>query len=179
MEGAVTIKDRRFRPYLSEEKIAVAVRGIAEKINNELAGEFPIFLVVLNGAFMFAADLLKQVNIPCEISFVRVSSYKGMSNTGPFRELIGLNEDVNGRTVVIVEDIVDSGKTLAHLSSILKTQGARNVKVASALFKSDAYTRSEPIDYIGFSIPNDFVVGYGMDFDGQGRNLRDIHILES
>jgi hypoxanthine phosphoribosyltransferase len=102
-----------------------------------------------------------------------------MASTGQFRELIGLAEDVKDRKVVIVEDIVDSGKTLAHLSSILKYQGATQVKVASVLFKSEAYTRAEPVDYIGFTIPNDFVVGYGMDYDGQGRNLRDIHILAS
>jgi hypoxanthine phosphoribosyltransferase len=179
MSGYVTIKDKQFRPFLPEERIRSAVASLAEKMNADLAGEFPLFLVVLNGAFVFAADLLRQVSIPCEVTFIRVSSYKGMASTGQFREIIGLAEDVKDRTVVIVEDIIDSGKTLEHLTSILKYQGAKGVKVASMLFKKESYSRSEPLDYIGFEIPSDFVVGYGMDYDGEGRNLKDIHILTS
>lgn len=177
MSQALTIKDRQFRPFLTQKQIAQGVKEMAGKINAELAEDFPLFIVVLNGAFMFAADLLREITIPCEVTFIRVSSYKGMQSTGQFRELIGLAEEVKDRNVVIVEDIVDSGKTLAHLTSILTYQGAARVRVASALFKRDSYTRTEPVDYVAFDIPSDFVVGYGMDYEGQGRNLRDIHIL--
>jgi hypoxanthine phosphoribosyltransferase len=179
MGEPILIRDKQFSAYLGEEKIRVAVKEMAARMNVELKDEFPLFLVVLNGAFIFAADLLREVTIPCEVSFVKISSYRGMVSTGQFRELVGLSEDVKDRTVVVVEDIIDSGRTLDHLTSILKYQGARAVLSASALFKREAYTRTEPVNYIGFEIANDFVVGYGMDYEGQGRNLKDIHILSS
>lgn len=175
MSQLITIKDKQFKPYIGAQKINEAVKNIAQKINSELNNEFPIFLVVLNGSFMFAADLLREVTIPCEISFIKLSSYSGTSSSGTVSELIGLNEDLNGRTVVIVEDIVDSGNTLEKLmGSLSKT---KQIKVATAFFKPEAYKKKHSIDYVGITIKNEFVVGYGLDYDGQGRNLKDIYIL--
>lgn len=146
-------------------------------ISNELKNELPLFLVVLNGSFMFAADLLKEVNIPCEVSFVKLSSYSGTSSTGTVNELIGLKENISGRTVVIVEDIVDSGLTIKRLCDALGKKKAGRILIVTALFKEECYKENVRIDYIGFKIPSDFVVGYGLDYDGLGRNLKDIHIL--
>jgi hypoxanthine phosphoribosyltransferase len=177
MSAAVVIKDKRFRPFISEQSIAVAVKGVAESINAELVKEFPLFLVVLNGAFMFASDLLKEVDIPCEVSFIRVSSYEGTASTGKVNSIMGISEELKDRTVVIVEDIVDTGRTLDFLVNDLRGRGVRTLRVATALLKPDRYKSKQPVDYVGFSIPDDFVVGYGMDYDGQGRNLKDIHVL--
>lgn len=177
MSQLITIKDKQFKPYISQQKIAETVRGLAGKIDSDLRNEFPLFLAVLNGSFMFAADLLKEVTIPCEISFVKVSSYRGLQSSGQTEELIGLNENLEGRTVVIVEDIVDSGLTLETLHQILVKKGVKQIKTATILMKPDAYTKKYSVDYIGFRIPNDFVVGYGLDYDGLGRNLKEIHVL--
>lgn len=175
MSQLITIKDKQFKPYIGAQQIHEAVKNIAKKINSELNNDFPIFLVVLNGSFMFAADLLREVTIPCEISFIKLSSYSGTSSSGTVTELIGLNEDLNGRTVVIVEDIVDSGNTLGKLlNSLSKT---KQIKIAAALFKPEAYKKEHSIDYVGLTIKNEFVIGYGLDYDGQGRNLKDIYIL--
>lgn len=175
MSQLITIKDKQFKPYISAPAIHEAVKNIAKKINAELTNDFPIFLVVLNGSFMFAADLLREVTIPCEISFIKLSSYSGTSSSGNVSELIGLNEDLSGRTVVVVEDIVDSGNTLEKLMSALSK--TKQIKVAAALFKPEAYKKKHDIDYVGLTIKNEFVVGYGLDYDGQGRNLKDIYIL--
>jgi hypoxanthine phosphoribosyltransferase len=177
MSHFITIKDKQFKPYITEQRIADAVKNVARSINTELKDEFPIFLAVLNGSFMFAADLLKEINIPCEISFIKVASYQGTASTGAVNELIGLNEDVSGRTVVILEDIVDSGITIEKLIELLKEKKVKQLKIATILFKPSAYKKQHKIDYIGFSIPNDFVVGYGLDYEGLGRNLKEIHVL--
>ena len=154
-----------------------AVRKIANAINEDLKDAHPVFLVVLNGSFMFASDLLKEITIPCQVSFIKVASYSGLSSIGNVGELIGLNEDLKNRTVVIVEDIVDSGLTIERLVKILKTKSVKKIKVATALFKPNAYRKKIILDYIGLEIPNDFVIGYGLDYDGYGRNLKQIHIL--
>lgn len=177
MSQLISIKDKQFKPYITQQEIAGAVKGLAEKINWELKDEFPLFLAVLNGSFMFAADLLKEVQIPCEVSFIKVSSYSGLTSSGRADELIGLKEEVKGRTVVIVEDIVDSGLTLERIHQILIERGVKQIKTATILMKPDAYTKKYSVDYIGFRIPNDFVVGYGLDYDGLGRNLKEIHVL--
>lgn len=177
MNQLVTIKDKQFKPYILQQQISVAVKKIADLINVDLKAELPIFLVVLNGAFMFAADLLKEINIPCEISFIKVASYFGTSSTGNVAELIGLTENLSGRTVVIVEDIVDTGITIERLSDILLKKNVKQIKVATALMKPGSYHKQIKIDYVGLQIKNEFVVGYGLDYDGQGRNLKDIHIL--
>jgi hypoxanthine phosphoribosyltransferase len=177
MNGLITIKDKQFKPFISKEKIALAVGRIAASINKELKDVNPLFLAVLNGSFVFAADLLREIKIPCEISFVKLSSYEALGSTGKVSELIGLKENVVGRTVVIIEDIVDSGITIETLVRQLQEKNAHTIKIATILMKPAAYTKKIPIDYIGFEIANDFVIGYGLDYDGQGRNLNEIHVL--
>jgi hypoxanthine phosphoribosyltransferase len=178
VSALVTIKDKTFRPYISEQQIRSAVGELASAINRDLAGETPVFLVVLNGSFMFASDLLKEINIPCELSFIKVASYHGTNSAGSVTELIGLTEDLGGRTVVIVEDIVDTGTTVEKLISVLAKKNVKQVKIASALFKPEAYKKEYKIDYPGIKIGNEFVVGYGLDYDGQGRNLKEIYVLD-
>jgi hypoxanthine phosphoribosyltransferase len=173
----ITIKDKQFKPFIPCAKIAAAVTKLAGKINSDLNDDLPVFLVVLNGSFMFASDLLKEVNIPCEISFIKVASYHGTSSSGSVSELIGLTEDLAGRTVVIVEDIVDTGTTLEKVIDILEKKKVKQIKVACALFKPEAYKKKFKIDYPGIEIGNDFVVGYGLDYDGCGRNLKEIYVL--
>lgn len=177
MSQVITLKDKQFKPYITQQKIAGAVKNLASAINTDLADEFPVFLAVLNGSFMFASDLLKEITIACEISFIKLASYSGLSSTGNVTELIGLTENISGRTVVIVEDIVDSGITLEKLMGVLKNKGVKQIKIATILFKPDSYKKEYQVDYIGFNIPNDFVVGYGLDYEGLGRNLKEIHVL--
>lgn len=175
----VTLKDKTFVPYISSDKISGSVYQMAQKINSDLVNDMPLFLVVLNGSFMFAADLLKEVKIPCEISFIKLASYHGTSSTGTVTEMIGLTEEIKGRTVVIIEDIVDTGITLDKLVSLLNKKEVRQIKVATFLLKPDAYKKDIKIDYVGIEIPNDFVVGYGLDYDGLGRNMKEVFVLES
>lgn len=175
----VTLKDKTFVPYITSDKIAESVKQVAQKINADLASENPLFLVVLNGSFMFAADLLKEVTIPCEISFIKLASYHGTSSTGTVTEMIGLTEEVKGRTIVVVEDIVDTGVTIEKLVTLLTKKEVKQIKIASFLLKPDAYKKDTKIDYVGMEIPNDFVVGYGLDYDGLGRNMKDIFVLEA
>ncbi len=174
----VTLKDKTFVPYITADKIAESVKKMAVKINTDLVNDMPLFLVVLNGSFMFAADLLKEVTIPCEISFIKLASYHGTSSTGTVTEMIGLTEEIKGRTIVVVEDIVDTGVTLEKLMILLTKKEVKQVKVASFLFKPEAYTKDRVVDYVGMEIPNDFVVGYGLDYDGLGRNMKEIFVLE-
>ena len=148
-------------------------------MNEELAGKKPLFLVVLNGAFMFAADLLREIDIPCEVSFVRVSSYEGTTTTGKVKQLIGLNENIEGRTLVIVEDIIDSGITMREMLRMLNEKNPADVRVASLFVKPGNLQVELDIHYRCFDIANDFIVGYGLDYDQEGRNLPDIYkILE-
>ena len=177
MSQVITIKDKQFKPFISQQKIADAVKKLAGAINTELKDDSPVFLAVLNGSFMFAADLLKEISIPCEITFVKLASYQGTTSTGQVSELIGLSENLSGRTVVIIEDIVDSGLTLERLTEMLQKKNVKQIKVATILLKPSSYTRSIKVDYIGFNIANDFVVGYGLDYEGLGRNLKEIHVL--
>lgn len=174
----VTLKDKTFVPYITSDKILESVKQVALKINADLANENPLFLVVLNGSFMFAADLLKEVTIPCEISFIKLASYHGTSSTGTVTEMIGLTEEVKGRTVIIIEDIVDTGVTIEKLVLLLTKKEVKQIKIASFLLKPDAYKKATKIDYVGMEIPNDFVVGYGLDYDGLGRNMKDIYVLD-
>ena len=174
----VTLKDKTFVPYITSDKILESVKLVAEKINSDLANENPLFLVVLNGSFMFAADLLKEVTIPCEISFIKLASYHGTSSTGTVTEMIGLTEEVKGRTIVVIEDIVDTGVTIEKLVTLLTKKEVKQIKIASFLLKPEAYKKSTKIDYIGMEIPNDFVVGYGLDYDGLGRNMKNIYVLD-
>jgi len=175
----VTLKDKTFVPYISSDKISERVNQIAQKINSDLLNDMPLFLVVLNGSFMFAADLLKEINIPCELSFIKLASYHGTTSTGVVTEMIGLTEEIKGRTVVIVEDIVDTGVTLEKLVTLLIKKEVKQIKVATFLLKPDAYKKDIKVDYVGMEIPNEFVVGYGLDYDGLGRNMKEVYVLDS
>jgi hypoxanthine phosphoribosyltransferase len=177
MSHVITINDKQFKPYIAQQKMADAVKAIADRINEELKDELPIFLAVLNGSFMFASDLLKEISIPCEISFIKVASYQGLSSSGAVTELIGLTENLSGRTVVILEDIVDTGITIEKLVDVLNQKQVKQIKIATALLKAEAYTKKIKIDYVGHNIRNEFVIGYGLDYNGLGRNLKEIHIL--
>jgi len=173
----VRVKDKDFRLFLSAETIQENIRLVAKKINEELVDKNPLFLAVLNGSFMFAADLMKQVTIPCQISFVKLASYEGMQSGGTIREVFGLSEKIEGRTVVVVEDIVDSGRTMQQLIASLETRNPEEIRIATLLFKPEALQCELHLDYVVFEIPNDFVVGYGLDYDGYGRNLKDVYTL--
>lgn len=171
----VTLKDRTFSLSMTAAEIQNAVAILADQLNRDMQGSTPLFLVILNGSFMFAADLMKRITLPCEVSFVKLASYSGNQSTGAVKKLIGLNEDMKGRDVVILEDIIDSGITMDHLLEQLKDQAPASVRIVTFLFKPNAFQKSFPIDYVGISIPNDFIVGYGLDYDGLGRNLPDIY----
>lgn len=171
----VQVRDKTFKISITAQEIEVAVGKIAAEINNDFVDKNPLFLVVLNGAFMFASDLLKKITIPCEISFVKLSSYVGTQTTSTVRELIGLDEVLHDRSVVIVEDIIDTGITMGVTTDKLKKLEAKEVKIATLLFKPEAFQRDYNIDYIGIEISNDFIVGYGLDYDGNGRNLPEIY----
>lgn len=173
----IQIKDKEFALSIPESDILAAVKRVGEDINKDLMGTNPLFICVLNGAFMFAGDLMKTINIPCEITFVKLSSYEGIYTTGAVKEIIGLNESVVDRNVVVVEDIVDTGITMEKILSSLKAKGAKSIRVATFLQKPDALQRDIQIDYIAMKIPNDFIVGYGLDYDGFGRNLKDIYTV--
>lgn len=173
----VKVLDKNFREFIGSDKIALRISEIADKINSELKGRNLLFIGVLNGSFLFAADLYRLIKLPSQISFLKLSSYDGMESTGKIRRLIGLNEDIKGRTIVIIEDIIDSGMTLQGIIADLKEKGVEEIKIASLLLKPEAYKGDYNIDYIGFEIPNDFVVGYGLDYDGFGRNLDSIYTL--
>lgn len=175
MKESITINDKQFDLFIEHEVIEHEIRRVAQQINAELADRNPIFLAVLNGAFMFAAELMKEVSIPCEITFVRLASYKGTSSTNQVTEVLGLNEDIEGRLVVIVEDIVDSGATMASLLQELAVFKPAEVKIATLLFKPAAMKKKLQLDYVALEIPNDFIVGYGLDYNGYGRNLKDIY----
>jgi hypoxanthine phosphoribosyltransferase len=175
----LVIKNKPFSVFLSSKEINLAVEKVANQMNTDFAGQSPLFLIVLNGAFMFASDLMKKITIGCELSFVKVSSYEGMSSTTNLKQLIGLVEDVKGRTIVIIEDIIDTGVTMEGILNYLKPMGPRDIKIATLLYKPEAFTKTYKIDYVGTEVPNKFLVGYGLDYDGEGRNLQDIYILDS
>ena len=173
------IKDLTFEPYLSQESIQQEIVRLAEDINSNYAEDDPIFIAVLNGAFIFMADLARHISIPSEITFVKVKSYEQLQSTGEHREFIGLEVSVTNRHIIVVEDIVDSGNTIQFLIEKLQKLNPASVSVATLLFKPDALQHTINVDYVGFQIPNDFVVGYGLDYDGYGRNLPDIYKLKS
>lgn len=176
----VKLKDKEFRVSIPQEKIQSAIKEMAKKINNDYKDkEVPLFISILNGSFMFTADLFKYIDFTCEVTFLKLTSYKGTASTGAVRQLIGVNEAIEGRDVIVLEDIVDTGITLEQILGQLKSFEPESVRVASLLFKPEAYQKDLTIDYIGMDIPNDFIVGYGLDYDGLGRNLPDIYTLIS
>jgi hypoxanthine phosphoribosyltransferase len=171
----ILVKDKEFKLFLSSDLIQETIKKVAEKINKDLDGKEPLFLAVLNGSFMFASDLMKQITIPCEISFVKLASYEGMQQGGKIREVFGLSERIDGRTVVIIEDIIDSGRTMQQLLDSLNTRNPAEIHIATLLFKPAALQCELKLDYVAFEIPNDFVVGYGMDYDGFGRTYGEVY----
>ena len=174
---AVKIRDKMFRISIPESEIKQRVKALAERINQDLAGKNPLFLAVLNGAYVFAADLMREITIPCEISFVKLASYQGTVSTGKITEVLGINEDLTDRVVVIVEDIVDTGLTMKRMVENLGTRRPAEVHICTLLLKPDKLQVPLDIEYVAMEIPNEFIVGYGLDYDHQGRELRDIYTI--
>ena len=175
--STVKIKDKTFEVSLPEAQIKARIKELAQQMSRDLEGKNPLFLGVLNGAFIFAADLMREMTIPCEISFVKLASYQGTTSTGSIKEVIGINEDLSGRTVVIIEDIVESGLTIKRMMEQLGTRNPASVQVCTLFFKPDRLKEDLKLDYVAFEIPNDFILGYGLDYDQQGRGLKDIYTL--
>jgi hypoxanthine phosphoribosyltransferase len=174
----VKLWDKEFEVSLPYADIQLAIKQMADKMKTDLEGKETLFICILNGAFMFASELMKELELTdAEISFLKLASYIGTSSTGEVKELIGLNEVISGRTVVILEDIVDTGHTIKGVIEQLEGKGAKEVKVATLLFKPDALKVDIKLDYVGLEIPNDFIVGFGLDYDRRGRNLKDIYTL--
>lgn len=173
----VKIKDKSFKTSIPEAEILKKVQVVADRLNKDYEGKTPVFLAVLNGAFIFAADLMRMITVPSEISFVKYASYEGTSSTSSMKTLMGLNHDLAGRHVVILEDIVDSGFTMAHMIEDLKKMNPASVEVCSLLVKPGNLKVDLDINYAVMKIPNDFIVGYGLDYDQEGRNLRDIYTI--
>lgn len=176
----VTLYDKTFRPFIKYEKIIEAIDGVAEKINKDFEGcqDVPVLLCVLNGSIMFMGELMKRLNFNCQTISIKLTSYEGTNSTGRVKQALGLTSDIAGRRVIVVEDIVDTGNTIVELKNILADKGAAESKICTLLLKPDAYKKEEPIDYVAMEIPNDFIVGFGLDYDEIGRNLKDIYILD-
>lgn len=173
----IRVHDKEFEPYLTAEEIHARIRIMAAQINKDYAGKKPLFIAILNGAFMFASDLFKEITIDAEICFIKLASYKGTKSSGHVITAIGLDMDIIGREVIIVEDIVDTGKTLNEFLPQLQHQQPASMSIAALLHKPEATVYPLKIDYLGFTIPNKFVVGYGLDYDGLGRNIGELYRL--
>jgi hypoxanthine phosphoribosyltransferase len=173
----VKVHDKSFETYLDEARILLRIKELAQKINEDYAGKKPLFVAILNGSFMFASDLFKQLNIEAELCFIKLASYKGMKSSGNVVTSIGLDDDLFGKDVVIVEDIVDTGKTLHNFLPKLEHMQPNSMRIATLLHKPEATAYPLKLDYVGFDIPNKFVVGYGLDYDGLGRNFKEIYQL--
>ena len=171
----VQVKDKQFELFISEDKLQREIKRIADSICNDYLGKSPLFLVILNGSFMFASDLFKNIQLPVEISFIKVSSYSGVASTECVKELIGLNEDIEGRDVIIVEDVVDTGLTMKDTLALINAKNPSSVSICTLLFKPNKLQVNLDVKYVAMEIPDDFIVGYGLDYDGYGRNLRDIY----
>lgn len=175
--SVVKIKDKTFKSSIPEAEILERIQAVADQINRDMADKNPLLLAVLNGSFIFAADLMRRLTIPCEISFVKLASYQGTTSTGKITEVIGINEDLTNRTVIIVEDIVESGQTMKRMIETLGTRNPASIHICTLLLKPDRLQIPLDIEYVAMEIPNDFILGYGLDYDQQGRNLRDIYTI--
>ena len=175
--STIKIHDKVFRTSYSEAEILQHVKAVADRLNKDMEGKNPLFLAVLNGSFIFAADLMRMITIPCEISFVKLASYQGTLSTGKVKEVIGINEDITGRTVVIIEDIVESGLTMKRMIDTLGTRNPESVHICTLLLKPEKLEVNLNVEYAAMEIPNDFIVGYRLDYNQQGRNLREIYTL--
>lgn len=174
----LTIKDKTFVPFITADAIQARVQELANQISTDYADRQPLIVGVLNGAVLFTADLLKHINIPCEITFIRVASYAATESTGHLKQILGLSESIRGRHIIVVEDIVDTGLTIADVYDQLREQAPASIAVATLLFKPAALRHTITLDYVGFEIENRFVLGYGLDYDGLGRNTKDILVLQ-
>ncbi len=178
MQDIIQLNDRRFKVMIPAEEIDRAVSAVAERINGDYAAyENPLFVGVLNGSFMFMSDLIKKIEFNCELSFVKLASYEGTTSTGKVQQLIGLNGSIEGRHVIIVEDIVDTGKSIEHMVEELKAMNPASIEICTLFFKPRSYSRQIPIKYAAMEIGNEFIVGYGLDYDQLGRNLKDIYVV--
>lgn len=175
----VKIKDKSFKVSIPESEIKARVKVLAQQMSKDMEGKNPLFLAVLNGSFIFAADLMREMTIPCEISFVKLASYQGITSTGKIKEVIGINEDLSGRTVVIVEDIVESGQTMKRMVESIGTRNPASVKICTLFFKPEKLKEELTLDYVAFRIPDDFILGYGLDYDQRGRGLKDVYTIMS
>ncbi len=175
----IKLHDKYFKTYITAEKIAEAVHILVEQVSKDCKNDTPLFIGVLNGSFMFVADFIRQYKYNCEVSFVKLASYQGTNSTGKIKQLVGNNENLEGRTVIILEDIIDTGNTLEEIYKIFKDKNVKQLKIATLFFKPDVFKKELPIDYIGIPIPDKFIVGYGLDYNGIGRNLADIYQLTS
>jgi hypoxanthine phosphoribosyltransferase len=173
----INLCDKEFTLFLTADKIQAEVQRIADRINAELSSEDVVFLGILNGAFMFASDLVRKISFDVQVTFVKLTSYSGQSSTGIVKRLIGVNEDLKDKTVVIVEDIIDTGTTIESIISQIKGFRPKQIFVATLLLKPELFSKEINIDYVGFRIPKNFVVGYGLDYNGFGRNLRNLYTL--
>jgi hypoxanthine phosphoribosyltransferase len=174
----IQLHDKQFVPFISAKEIDLAIAKMAAQITADFSDEIPLFIGVLNGAFMVVSDLLKRYASPCEVSFIKMASYEGTSSTEEVKQLLGLNQDLTGRTVIVIEDIVDTGNTLVALKALFESENVKEFKIATLFFKPEAYKKDLPIDYVGIRIPNKFIVGYGLDYDGLGRNLPEVYQLK-
>jgi hypoxanthine phosphoribosyltransferase len=174
----VKLHDLEFEPYLDQNTLQESIKSLAKQIAADYDSKTPVFLGILNGAFMFLSDLMKYYEGDCEINFTKLASYEGTSSTGQVNTLLGAG-NLKGKDVIVVEDIVDTGNTLEHIIEVLKNEGVASYKIVSLFFKPEAYKKSLNIDYIGFEIPNKFIVGYGLDYNGLGRNISEIYQLKS
>jgi hypoxanthine phosphoribosyltransferase len=173
----IHLHDKTFEPFISSEEIDFAIKNLAKQMDDDFFEDTPVFVGVLNGSFMVLSDLMKQYRGMCEVSFVKLASYAGTQSTNNVKQLIGINENLEGKTVVIVEDIIDTGNTIEELRAIFKDKNVKHLKIATLFFKPEAYKKDIKIDYVGIRIPNKFIVGYGLDYDGLGRNLPDVYQL--
>jgi hypoxanthine phosphoribosyltransferase len=176
--SSIKVLDKEFEPYISEESIQEKIKELAKQLNKEYEGKRPIFLSILNGSFLFTADLFKEITIEAEVCFIKLASYKGMTSSGNVITAIGLDANVNGRDIIILEDIIDTGKTLHHFLPQLESSQPASIKIAVLLNKKEALAYPVKVDYACFEIPNKFVVGYGLDYDGLGRNTKAIYQLK-
>ena len=177
----ITLKDKTFRTFIPYERISSAIDEVAEKINADFEGceDFPILLCVLNGSIMFMGELMKRLRFNCQIVSTKLTSYEGTQTTGRVKQAMGLTADIKGRRVIIVEDIVDSGNTIVELKAIMEENGAAESRICTLLFKPEAYKKNIKLDYVAMDIPNDFIVGFGLDYDEMGRNYKDIYVLDA
>lgn len=177
--NTVVLHDKKFKICMTAAQIDQAVAKVAEKINTDLKDvDVPIFLSILNGSFMFTADLMRKIEVKSDVVFVKLASYQGTESTGEVKQIVGLTKGVEGKTVIVVEDIVETGNTIEEIHKILKDAGAADIKICTLLYKPDAYKKNIPIDYAALQIPNDFIVGYGLDYNQLGRQYKDIYVLD-